>query len=233
MKAIITGTSRGVGKAVAEALISRSDTPVHLLCISRTESTIDAEMGHPGSTIHYLQADIFKDIENISSYVTQELEWNQINILFHNAGVLKNELFETTGQKEILQMFQTNAIGPYLLTQALLSKLNQATWAHVVCTGSMGGVAGSVKFPGLSAYSMSKSAIHTMVQCLAEEFKESSIRFNAIALGAVQTEMLAHAFPGYEAKITPEKIAQFIVDFLVEGHKYMNGKVLPLSVSTP
>ena len=97
----------------------------------------------------------------------------------------------------------------------------------------MGGVQGSSKFPGLSAYSSSKGAVITLVELLAEEFKNSGPSFNALALGAVQTEMLATAFPGYQAPTTASEMAAFVANFALTGHQYFNGKVLPVSNSTP
>jgi NAD(P)-dependent dehydrogenase (short-subunit alcohol dehydrogenase family) len=97
----------------------------------------------------------------------------------------------------------------------------------------MGGVNGSAKFPGLAAYSSSKGALGVLTELLAEEFKDEGPRTNALALGAVQTEMLAEAFPGYEAPVSAAQMANYIADFSLTAHQLYNGKVLPLSQSTP
>ncbi len=97
----------------------------------------------------------------------------------------------------------------------------------------MGGVQGSLKFPGLSAYSSSKAAVITLTELLAEEYKESGPSFNVLALGAVQTEMLEEAFPGYKAPISAEKMAKYIADFSLSGNEFYNGKLLQVSSSTP
>jgi len=97
----------------------------------------------------------------------------------------------------------------------------------------MGGVQGSAKFAGLSAYSSSKAAVIGLMELLAEEWRDMGISCNSLALGAVQTEMLAEAFPGYEAPTTAEEMAAYILQFGLEGHRYFNGKVLPVSKSTP
>jgi NAD(P)-dependent dehydrogenase (short-subunit alcohol dehydrogenase family) len=97
----------------------------------------------------------------------------------------------------------------------------------------MGGVQGSSKFPGLSAYSSSKSALSGLTECLAEELKTKNIAVNCLALGAVQTEMLAKAFPGYKAPVTPSQMAEFICDFALKGQHFFNGKIIPVSSSTP
>jgi NAD(P)-dependent dehydrogenase (short-subunit alcohol dehydrogenase family) len=105
--------------------------------------------------------------------------------------------------------------------------------AHIVNIGSMGGIQGSVKFPGLSVYSASKGALAILTECLAEELKNKHISINCLALGAVQTEMFNAAFPGAKAVNSSEQMADFIVDFALKGNNLFNGKILPVSVSTP
>ena len=97
----------------------------------------------------------------------------------------------------------------------------------------MGGIQGSLKFAGLSAYSSSKGAVITLMELLAEEYKESGISFNVLALGAVQTEMLQEAFPDYKAPISAEEMANYIADFSLTGNKVFNGRVVQVSNSTP
>jgi NAD(P)-dependent dehydrogenase (short-subunit alcohol dehydrogenase family) len=111
--------------------------------------------------------------------------------------------------------------------------LLKAQQSHVVNISSMGGVQGSVKFPGLSSYSSAKAALAVMTECLAAEFKESPVRFNTLALGSVQTEMLEEAFPGYKAALNPAEMAAFIMDYALKGGQYMNGRIIPVSLSTP
>ncbi len=97
----------------------------------------------------------------------------------------------------------------------------------------MGGVQGSEKFQGLSLYSASKAALAVFTECLAEELKTHNVKANALALGAVQTEMLSHAFPTYKAPLQASEMADYIADFALNGHQYYNGKILPVSLSTP
>ena len=141
--------------------------------------------------------------------------------------------FETVSYTELQKVYQVNVFAPYYLTQQLLPLLGKKSKAHVVNISSMGGFQGSAKFAGLSAYSSSKSAIAGLTECLAEELKEKNISVNCLAIGAVQTEMLAEAFPGYQAPLTPNQMAEYIFDFALKGHQYYNGKILPVSSSTP
>ena len=105
--------------------------------------------------------------------------------------------------------------------------------SHVLNISSIGGVQGSLKFPGLAAYSSSKGALLTLTELLAEEYKDSKISFNALALGAVQTEMLEEAFPGYKAPVSAAEMAAYIFNFATTGHRFYNGKILQVSSNTP
>ena len=102
---------------------------------------------------------------------------------------------------------------------------------HVVNISSIGGVPGTSKFPGLSAYSSSKGALNILSEMLTEEFKDTEMRFNTLALGSVQTEMLGIAFPDYKANTNPNDMADYIFKFSTYHGKFFNGKTLPVSSS--
>lgn len=133
--------------------------------------------------------------------------------------------------EDINFVYSINVFSVIKLTRDLLVNFNND--AHIVNISSVGGVQGSVKFSGLSTYSSSKGAISILTECLAEEFKESSLRFNALALGAVQTEMLKEAFPDYQANTTAKEMAKYIYRFATQDGKLYNGKILTVSSSTP
>ena len=133
--------------------------------------------------------------------------------------------------EEFEEVYKVNVFGVAAMTKGVLPMMPKN--GHVVTISSMGGVQGSVKFPGLSAYSSSKAAVITMTELWAEEFKETGPSFNVLALGAVQTEMLQEAFPGYKAPITALEMAEYIKEFALNGNKLYNGKLLQVSSSTP
>ncbi|MCL4118060.1 UNVERIFIED_CONTAM: hypothetical protein GTU68_038554 [Idotea baltica] len=129
------------------------------------------------------------------------------------------------------QIYKTNVFGVAELTRKVIPFMKKES--HVVTISSMGGVQGSLKFPGLAAYSSSKAAVITLTELLAEEYKETGPSFNVLALGAVQTEMLEEAFPGYIAPTTAIEMAEYIFNFSLTGSTYYNGKMLQVSNSTP
>ncbi len=222
---IITGTSRGIGFELAQ-LFAKNDCNV--LAISRNISPLkDLNL----KNLSYLSADLSdeKEIEKIAGVVNAK--WKKVDILINNAGKLINKPFQELSPANFLEVYKVNVFAVAELTRQLLPFFSKGS--HVVNISSIGGVQGSVKFPGLAVYSSSKGALLTLTELLAEEYKEQQIIFNALALGAVQTEMLAEAFPGYKASVSANEMADYIYNFALNGHKYYNGKILQVSSTTP
>jgi 3-oxoacyl-[acyl-carrier protein] reductase len=230
MLVIITGASKGIG---FELMKQFSNSEMLVLAVSRNTKGIEAHVkkNNTGNVLP-VAADLStaKGREKVVKLCKQLNK--PISILINNAGALISKPFKRITEKDITEVYQTNVFAPFLLTQAVLPFMGKRG-AHVVNISSMGGVQGSAKFAGLSAYSSSKGALCTLTECLAEELKGTSISVNCLALGAVQTEMLAKAFPGYKAPIKANEMASFIHDFALNGQKYFNGKILPVSLSTP
>ncbi len=222
---IITGTSRGIGFELAKLF---ADKGHKVLALSRNETPI-SELGH--DNISFFPFDISKseDMERMNHFITQN--WKSVDILINNAGKLLNKPFLDTAAQEFEQVYKVNVFGVASITKALLPKMSKG--GHVLSISSMGGVQGSMKFPGLSAYSSSKAAVITLTELWAEEFKETGPSFNVLALGAVQTEMLSQAFPGYEAPNSALEMAEYIMEFALTGQRFYNGKLLQVSSSTP
>ena len=156
---------------------------------------------------------------------------NNIDILINNAGLLINKPFDDLTDNDFDQMFNINVKSVFKLINLLLPFFQ--TESHIVNISSMGGFQGSAKFKGLSLYSAAKGALNILTECLAEEFNEVGVKVNSLALGSVNTEMLQQAFPGYKAAIQPQEMALFIKNFAETAHNYLNGKIIPVSLTTP
>lgn len=222
---IITGTSRGIGY---ELVALFADAGHNVLALSRNEVPVS---GLGISNCHCFPCDITdkKAIKRVIEFLKEN--WRHVDVLINNSGFMVNKPFKLLTTEDFRQSFDVNVFGTAALTQAVLPFMKRE--GHVVNISSMGGIQGSLKFPGLAAYSSSKGAIITLTEILAEEYKETGPSFNVLALGAVQTEMLEEAFPGYEAPISAEEMAQYIMDFSLTGNKYYNGKIMEVSSSTP
>ncbi len=234
MNIIISGASSGIGFEAALELIRDQTNTV--ITIARSAENLQrlytiAKDLNPDARLIPAQFDIVKgDYEQgLIPFVQQKL--SGIDILINNAGQLINKPFSQQNEDDWYTMFEANVLGHVRMIKALLPLFNSP--AHIVNIGSMGGFQGSSKFPGLASYSASKSALHTLSECLAEEFKEQQIKVNCLALGSAQTEMFEKAFPGYESPVLAFEMGKYVADFALSGHKYFNGKVLPVAVDTP
>jgi NAD(P)-dependent dehydrogenase (short-subunit alcohol dehydrogenase family) len=170
--------------------------------------------------------------------VKQQIEskLKHVHVLINNAGLLINKPFEELSSQDWTDVYSTNVFGAVNMIRNLLPLLSpseEGVKSHIVNISSMGGFQGSVKFKGLSAYSSSKAALVGITECLAEEFKGRNIAVNCLCLGSVKTEMFAAAFPSFKASAAVEEMSAFIARFAVEGQKFFNGKIIPVSDSTP
>ena len=222
---IITGTSRGIGFELVQ-LFSKAGHQV--LALSRNEKPIKALKLKNVNSIPF-DLSIANEYTKVETFIKEN--WQQVDVLINNAGALINKPFSETSIADFEYVYKTNVFGVAELTRIVLPFMKNKS--HVVTISSMGGVQGSMKFPGLAAYSSSKGAVITLTELLAEEYKDSGISFNVLVLGAVQTEMLEEAFPGYVAPTSALEMAQYIFDFSLNGNQYYNGKLLQVSNSTP
>lgn len=216
---VITGASRGIGLELVKILSSEH----RVIALSRKVETLLDLTNVTAISVDFSQNDFVKKF-NVNLF-------QNVDIVIHNAGKLINKPFDQLTQQDFLDVYQVNVFAVAALTRFLLPVMKKGS--HVVGISSMGGIQGSTKFAGLSAYSSSKGALITLMEVLAEEYKSDGISFNALALGAVQTEMLAEAFPGFKASNTAEEMAGFIADFALTGHRFFNGKVLQVASTTP
>jgi NAD(P)-dependent dehydrogenase (short-subunit alcohol dehydrogenase family) len=233
MNIIITGASSGVG---FEAVIELASSGKHnIIALARSEDKLQrlAEIAlglNPEAVLYPIAFDIVHDdYDGLQQFITSNFD-GQVDILINNAGVLVNKPFTQLKETDFVEMLQSNYIGHVRIIQSLYKFMPQGS--HILNIGSMGGYQGSAKFTGLSAYSASKAALHTLTECLAQEFTEQGIKVNCLALGSAQTEMLEKAFPGYESPVMAFEMGKYIADFAITGHRFFNGKILPVALTS-
>lgn len=233
MNIVLTGASSGIGfEAALEFTLS---TENKVVCIARSadklRKLLEIARGiNPDCTLLPVEFDIVHDdYAALVPFLKERL--GTIDILVNNAGSLINKPFLETSAEDLQEMFLGNVTGHFNMIKNLLPMMQSGS--HIVNIGSMGGFQGSVKFPGLAAYSSSKAALHTLTECLAYELAETGIKINCLALGSAQTEMLEQAFPGYESPVMAFEMGKYVADFARTGHKFFNGKIIPVSVTTP
>lgn len=225
---VITGASKGIGFETALRLL---DLDNKVVAIARSIDNLNRLEEHPNSEfLTILPADLTdqEDLNRINEFFSTG---DKIDALINNAGMVLNKSFMETSIQEWKDVFNINLFAPVELTKILKPYFEKGT--HIVNIGSMGGFQGSDKFPGLSAYSTAKGALAVLTESLSAEFSSDNISVNCLCLGAVQTEMLEKAFPGYKAPVEPEQMAEFISDFTLTGHQFMSGKIIPVSLNNP
>ena len=225
---VITGASKGIGFETVLTLANQGHT---VIATARSLDKLNAlPVKSAAGRIIPVAADLSSET-GISPILEEAWKLPRVDVLINNAGTLINKPFMDTSLKDWNYLLEVNLLSAVRLVKAL--KPNFGEGSHIVNISSMGGFQGSEKFPGLAAYSTSKGALSILTECLSAEFSGDGIAVNCLCLGAVQTEMLSEAFPGYEAPVQPEEMAAFISDFAINAHKYMNGRVLPVALNNP
>ena len=233
MNIIVTGASRGIGYELVK--LFASDPKNKVVAVSRNRSKLEQLKRECKNANVYPAIVDFSDKEFKKDITLQVLSRiSTVDILVNNAGALINKPMEELTASDVEKVYRVNVISQFEFLQALLPYMGKGQLpTHIVNISSMGGLHGSSKFSGLSAYSSSKAALATLSECLAEEFKDRNISVNCLMLGAVQTEMFEEAFPGERTEMTPLLMAAYIRDFALTGANFFNGKIIPVSKSTP
>ena len=226
MNIVITGTSRGIGFELVRNYLENGHS---VIAISRNISPLESEFGS-NSKCHPIAFDLLSgDFDALAAQV--ESIFASIDVVINNAGHLVNKPFGDLTSQDLQSSYATNAFAPVYIVQKLASLFSQK--AHIINVSSIGGFQGSIKFAGLLAYSSAKAALVCITECMQEEFKETNWAFNCLCLGAVQTEMLEEAFPGYQAPTSAKEMADYIFNFSINNKSVVKGKVLPLSSTNP
>ena len=225
---VVTGASKGIGFETALKLVELDNK---VIAIARSEDKLnELKLTANSDNLVTLTADITQEsgLDSIKSTVAQ---FNSIDCLINNAGMVLNKSFMDTTIQEWDLVFGVNLFAPIQLVKLL--KPYFSSDSHIVNISSMGGFQGSDKFPGLAAYSTAKGALAILSESLSVEFSADGISVNCLSLGAVQTEMLAEAFPGFNAPVQPKEMGSFIANFALNAHQFMNGKILPVALNNP
>lgn len=223
----VVGASRGIGKELVRIL---AQDPEHkVLALARNVAALGEFSALPNVEVHAFDLNA-GDVRAAAEKIFASTE--RIDVLINNAGKLVNKPFLELTPEDMQESYQVNVIGVMETVQAAVPKMLEAG-GHIVNISSMGGFQGTVKFAGLSAYSTSKAAVASFTELFAEEFKDTKIKANCLCLGSTQTEMLAEAFPGFQALVSAHDMAVYVADFALKAHQWMHGRIIPVSLTTP
>lgn len=230
----ITGVGSGIGKATCLHALRQNHRVIGLVRNEVKAESLLNEAANMLSSLDLIYANLKDD--NVSSLVSthlNHLKVSKIDVLINIAGVLSPLNVREFNVQDMDEVMRVNFTTPAILINALIPFMENSDQANIINITSMSGFQGSVRFPGLSVYGASKAALSSLSESLAIELQEFNIKINALAIGAVSTNMLKEAFPEYMAPITPNQMAEYIYSFARHGYMFYNGKTIPVAVTNP
>ena len=226
--ALVTGAGRGIGAATAAALAHQG---AHTILASRSAAELYSVAQHlhsAGQSASTLVLDVADDAAVAAAFAQINQQWGRLDILVNNAAMLLGAPFMALRMADWDRLFTVNVRGAVLCAHHAFPLMRERG-GSIVNVSSLGGLTATEKFPGLSAYTVSKFAISGLTEALAVEGREFNIRVNAVAPGAVDTAMLRQAAPHLHTSTTPADIAK-IIAFLCDPAQSgcMSGAIIPI-----
>jgi len=232
--ALVTGGSRGIGKAIVWAL-AREGAKVAFVYQSSSEAA-DALVSDLALDQHEAvayQANV-RDKQEAGDVVEKVLEsWEKLDILVNNAGIIQDGLFATMDEDQWKSVVETNLNGTYNFCQAVTRPMMSARYGRII---NMSSVAANMANPGQANYAASKGGVEGLTRCLATELARRGITVNAVAPGFVATDMTAAVRNAHGDTIKkriparrlgqPDDIANAVLFFAGDESSYVTGQVL-------
>ncbi len=231
--AIVTGASRGIGRAVSVALAQEAATVVLAArSIQKLQETAD-KVTEAGGKAEIVVTELTEEesIKNLVK-VTNE-KFSRLDILVNNAGVTHSAGLEETATEDWERCMQVNARAPFILCREALPLLKKSQAGYIINIASVVGVKG---YPLQSAYTSSKHALRGMTISLAEELKSSNIRVHLLCPGGVNTELVQKVRPDIKKDelMQPEEIAELILYLVThKGNAVIDELHIRRATSTP
>ena len=226
--AIITGAGHGIGRATAlrfarkgarVVLFSRTPAPLH---------DVAAEITHEGYPVLSLVGDVSRE-EDVQALFQEAMQtYKRVDILVNCAGMVAVSPFVEMDISTWDQVLGVNLRGTFLCCHEAFHIMSAQRSGVIVNLSSLSGVKGVEKFPGLSAYNVSKAGVASLTEILAVEGKPYNIRVCAVSPGAVDTEMLRQAAPHLKAGMTPDDLAEILVFLADDSGRMLSGTNLEI-----
>jgi len=225
--AVVTGASRGIGAATAEALAGAG---AEVILAARDRGALDDVAGrirHQGGAAVPLPADVSKqgDVNRLFAAASQA---GDVAALVCAAGTLTSAPFADTTSRIWDETLAVNLTGTFLCCQAAFAAMRRGGEGRIVTIASLSGVYATEKFAGLAAYNVSKYGVVGLTEAIAVEGKEHGIAAICVSPGAVDTEMLRRANPGLRPGLTPADVAGLILALLDSPMAPASGANIPL-----
>jgi len=227
--AIVTGGSRGIGRAIVQALAREGARVVFTYAQNQALANEVAN----GDTVVALQADV-GNFEQAKNLVKQAKErFGRVDILVNNAGITRDKLIALMSEKDWDDVIDTNLKGMFNVTKPVISLMIRQKAGTILNITSVSGVVGMA---GQVNYSSSKAGMIGFTKALAKEMAKANVTVNALALGFVETDMTGVLNADYKAKAIgqiplgrfarPEEIADIAMFLLSPKAGYITGQIL-------
>jgi|CXWL01.1.fsa_nt_gi NAD(P)-dependent dehydrogenase (short-subunit alcohol dehydrogenase family) len=229
---VITGGGRGIGAACAEAFF-RLGRPV--VIVSRTARQLkEAARKIIGSTgekrVLAMPGDVGDEAFSRRVFAAARKRFGSVDVLINNAAVLIKKPFLDTSAAEWDSVMRANLRGPFLFSREFLRAAKKG--GVIVNVGSLGGIQGTEKFPGLCAYTVSKYGVTGLTEALAVEARPLGVSVFCVAPGAVDTVMLRKAAPGLKAGAVPADVAKVIADLVSSSSPdLLSAAIIPMDTN--
>lgn len=232
--AIVTGGSRGIGRAIVEALASRGcDIAFNYSKSHEAALELEKEIKGKGVRCKASCVDI-KNFEDVKEWIARVKEdFGRIDILINNAGIVIDKPLMMMSREDWDQVIDTNLSGMFNAAKACIVTFMKQKSGDIVNISSVSGVIG---LPGQTNYSASKGGVNAFTKALAKEVGRYGIRVNAVAPGFIETDILSQFTDEQKKEIagrvplqrigTPQDVANCVVFLLSQGARYMTGQVI-------
>jgi NAD(P)-dependent dehydrogenase (short-subunit alcohol dehydrogenase family) len=222
--AVVTGASRGIGRACAEALAAEGAVVV---AAARTGALLEQVAAAANGTIRPVACDVAVpgDVDRLFRVAADA---GGCSILVAAAGVLTKASVEGTTDEDWNATLAVNLTGSFRCSRAAFAQMRAGGGGRIVLISSLSGVYATEKFPGLLAYNASKHGVVGLMEGLAVEGREHGISVVSLSPGAVDTEMLRAANPDLRAGLQPADVARLVADLLDGPIQAMSGANIPL-----
>ncbi len=223
--AIVTGGSRGIGRAIAAAFLGEGVhiaitgiNPKHL-----AEAETELAAGAPaGGSVHSFVADVRDHLAIESVFDETVRRHGGIDIVINNAGIGWFGSVEEEGHDDWRRVLDTNVTGVFNCCKAAIPHLRRRGGGYIVNISSL---AGSNPFAGAAGYCASKAAVDAFSEALMQEVRHDGIRVSYVKPGSVNTDFMGHADPGNEWKLRSEDVAQAVVDLVAHDRRSLPSRL--------
>jgi NAD(P)-dependent dehydrogenase (short-subunit alcohol dehydrogenase family) len=225
--AVVTGASRGIGAATAEAAAAAG---AHVFLAARDRDALEVVAGRirdAGGQATPAPTDV-SSVEDVERLFAMVDEVGALGALVCAAAVLRSAPFTDTTPEIWEDTLGVNLTGSFLCCRAAFTAMRGAGEGRIVNIASLSGVYATEKFPGLTAYNASKYGVIGLTEAIAVEGKGLGISAICVSPGAVDTEMLRRANPELRPGLTPDQVANLIVALLDSPLVPASGANIPL-----